>query len=138
SPPGVSNQGPSEGVKHIQDLNQQYNVVVDDPDLATRIAQYELAARMQRSGPDYSDLSDEPQHVLDLCGSKGGDGTFASNCLMARRLAERGVRFIQVYHRGWDHHNNLKDKLGVAANLVDQGSAALIADLKQRGMLDDT
>lgn len=138
SPPGVSHQCQSEVVKHAQELNEQRNEVVDDPDLATRIAQYELAARMQMSVPELSDLSDEPQHVLDLYGTKGGDGSFASNCLMARRLAERGVRFIQVYHRGWDHHGDIKNGLATASGLVDQGSAALITDLKQRGMLDDT
>ncbi len=137
-PPGVSHQCQSEVVKHVKDLNREFNEVVDDPDLATRIAQYELAARMQMSVPELSDLSDEPQHILDLYGTEGGDGTFASNCLMARRLAERGVRFIQVYHRGWDHHGDIKNGLAAASGYVDQASAALITDLKQRGMLDDT
>jgi uncharacterized protein (DUF1501 family) len=84
------------------------------------------------------DISDEPQHILDLYGTKGGDGTFASNCLLARRLAERGVRFIQLYHRGWDHHGGIKNGIAVTSSLVDKASAALIKDLKQRGMLEDT
>jgi uncharacterized protein (DUF1501 family) len=84
------------------------------------------------------DFSDEPQHVLDQYGTKGGDGSFASNCLLARRLAERGVRFIQLYHRDWDHHGQVKDHIAGTAGEVDRGAAALVADLKQRGMLDDT
>ena len=84
------------------------------------------------------DVSNEPKHVLDMYGATPGDGSFASNCLLARRLAERGVRFIHLYHRGWDHHGGIKNGVEKTANLVDQGSAALIQDLKQRGMLQDT
>lgn len=138
SPPGVSHQCQSEVVKYVKTLNQQFNEVVDDPDLATRIAQYELAARMQMSVPELADLSKEPRHILEMYGTEGADGSFASNCLMARRLAERGVRFIQVYHRGWDHHGNIKAGLATTAKHVDKATAALITDLKQRGMLDDT
>jgi arylsulfatase A-like enzyme len=112
--------------------------VVADPEIATRISQYEMAFKMQSSVPDLVDFSKEPQHILDLYGTKGADGSFAANCLMARRLAERGVRFIQCYHRGWDHHGGVKNGTKTTAGLVDQGTAALITDLKQRGMLDDT
>ena len=90
------------------------------------------------SVPELMDVSKEPKHILDLYGTKGADGTFAGNCLLARRLAERGVRFIQLYHRGWDHHSNIEKGFPDTAKHVDQGSAALVQDLKQRGMLDDT
>ena len=93
---------------------------------------------MQTSVPDLMDVSKEPKHVLDMYGAKPGDGSFASNCLLARRMAERGVRFIHLYHRGWDHHGGVKTNVPKTANLVDQGSAALVQDLKQRGMLEDT
>ena len=113
-------------------------MIVGDPEIATRIAQYEMAFRMQTSVPELVDFSSEPQHIKDLYGTEGADGSFASNCLLARRMAERGVRFIQLYHRGWDHHGDLQNGMRTAARLVDQASAALVLDLKQRGMLDDT
>ena len=97
-----------------------------------------MAFRMQSSVPDLMDVSKEPKHILDMYGAKPGDGSFASNCLLARRLAEKGVRFIHLYHRGWDHHGGVKTNVPKTANLVDQGSAALVQDLKQRGMLEDT
>jgi uncharacterized protein (DUF1501 family) len=97
-----------------------------------------MAFRMHMSVPELVDFSDEPQHIRDLYGTQGGDGSFASNCLLARRLAERGTRFIQLYHRGWDHHGGIKNGIQVTAKHVDQASAALVADLKQRGMLEDT
>ena len=110
-----------------------------DPEAATRIAQYELAFRMQSSVPELTDFRDEPQHVLDLYGVKEpGDGSFAGNCLLARRLAERGVRFIQLYHRAWDHHGNIEESMPKAALDTDKACAALVKDLKERGMLDDT
>jgi arylsulfatase A-like enzyme len=110
-----------------------------DPEIQTRIAQYELAFKMQSSVPELTDFANEPQHILDLYGIKHmGEGSFASNCLMARRLAERGVRFIQLYHRAWDHHGDIVSGMTGAALDVDQASAALVQDLKQRGMLDDT
>jgi uncharacterized protein (DUF1501 family) len=93
---------------------------------------------MQMSVPELTDFSDEPQHVLDQYGTVGADGTFAANCLLARRLAERGVRFIHLYHRGWDHHNDLVHYMRMCAGLCDRGSAALLNDLKQRGMLEET
>src|SRR6185312_13091853 len=109
-----------------------------DPEVAARISQYEMAFAMQMSVPELMDISREPQHVLDLYGATGPDGSFAYNCLLARRLAERGVRFIQLYHRDWDHHNDLKQHLGELCESADRPTAALIRDLKQRGMLDDT
>ena len=125
-------------VNTVNNLNGILDETVDDPEISTRISQYEMAFRMQTSVPDLMDVSDEPQHIRDLYGAQPGDGSFASNCLLARRLAERGVRFIQLYHRGWDHHGGIKNAIGVTAGLVDQASAALVTDLKQRGMLDDT
>jgi uncharacterized protein (DUF1501 family) len=110
-----------------------------DPEIHTRISQYELAFRMQTSVPELTDMSKEPQAVREMYGVKEpGDGSFASNCLLARRLAERGVRFIQLYHRAWDHHSNIEKDMPGAAKDVDQACAALVKDLKQRGMLDDT
>ncbi len=138
SPQGVTLDGQREVVSAVQQLNSIGNESFDDPEIATRISQYELAFRMQSSVPELMDTSDEPKHILDLYDTQGGDGSFAANCLLARRLAERGVRFIQLYHRGWDHHGGIKDGAKVTANLVDQGTAALIEDLKQRGMLDET
>ena len=93
---------------------------------------------MQASVPELMNISDEPQNILDMYGTKGGDGSYAGNCLLARRLAERGVRFIQLYHRGWDHHGGIKKGIEHTAGLVDKATAALVTDLRQRGMLDDT
>jgi len=125
-------------VDAVQHLNTLQNNLVDDSEIATRIAQYEMAFKMQSSVPGLMDISDEPKEVLDMYGTKGGDGSFAANCLLARRLAERGVRFIQLYHRDWDHHGNIKSDIELVASEVDQGCAALITDLKRRGMLDET
>lgn len=126
----------------VEEINRLNGILADDqldPEIQTRIAQYEMAFRMQTSVPELTEFSQEPQHILDMYGVKNpGDGSFASNCLLARRLAERGVRFIQLYHRAWDHHSNIEPDMPVAARDVDQASAALIKDLKQRGMLDDT
>jgi hypothetical protein len=138
SPSGVNIQQQRDVIRAIQAMNRDGNKTFHDPEIATRISQYELAFRMQTSVPELMDISDEPKHILDLYGTKGGDGSFASNCLLARRLAERGVRFIQLYHRGWDHHGGIKKASQVTARLVDQASAALVKDLKQRGMLDET
>jgi hypothetical protein len=125
-------------VDAVQRLNQLEEERTADREIATRITAYETAFRMQASVPELIDLSNEPKHVLDLYGTEGGDGSFAANCLLARRLAERSVRFIQLYHRDWDHHGSIKEHVAGTAREVDQGSAALIKDLKQRGMLDDT
>ncbi len=137
-PNGVNINQQQDVVNTVNNLNGILNETVDDPEISTRISQYEMAFRMQTSVPDLMDVSDEPQHIRDLYGAQSGDGSFASNCLLARRLAERGVRFIQLYHRGWDHHGGIKNAIDVTAGLVDQASAALVTDLKQRGMLDDT
>jgi hypothetical protein len=137
-PAGVSHERQQDVVSAVSTLNQEQNSLVDDPEIATRISQYELAFKMQASVPELMDITGEPQTVLDLYGCKPGDGTFASNCLLARRLAERGVRFIQLYHRDWDHHGGVKDQIAGTAKEVDQPCAALIQDLKQRGMLAET
>jgi hypothetical protein len=139
NPPGVSDRQQRALLDTITDLNRQRNAVVDNPELETRIAQYELAFRMQSSIPELMDFRDESQSTLDLYGAtNGSDGSFAANCLLARRLAERGVRFIQLYHRGWDHHGDLVRYMHTCCGLCDKPSAALVTDLKQRGMLDDT
>lgn len=138
SPAGVTARRQREFVDAVQSLNQIENNASPDPEIATRISQYEMAFQMQTSVPELMDVRNEPKHILDLYGTQGGDGTFASNCLLARRLAERGVRFIQLYHRDWDHHGSLKRDIQGTAAEVDRGAAALLTDLKQRGMLDDT
>jgi uncharacterized protein (DUF1501 family) len=138
NPQGVDAGRQRDVVDAAQALNRLHNAVVDDPEIATRIAQYEMAFRMQMSVPRLMDLSGEPRRVLDMYGTRGADGSFAANCLLARRLAERGVRFIQVYHRDWDHHGGIKNSIAGIAAEVDRASAALITDLKERGMLDDT
>ncbi|MDA0346318.1 MAG: DUF1501 domain-containing protein [Verrucomicrobia bacterium] len=138
NPQGISRSSQGDLVETINSLNDQLASKRHDPEIATRIAQYELAFQMQASVPDLADFSKEPQNILDLYGCTPGDGSYASNCLMARRLAERGVRFIQLYHRGWDHHLNLKKNFKEVSELADKPTAALIKDLKMRGMLDDT
>jgi hypothetical protein len=138
NPKGVNLDQQHDVVSTIEKLNRMQNAAVDDPEIATRIAQYEMAFRMQTSVPELMDISSEPTTILDLYGAHPGDGSFASNCLLARRLAERGVRFIQLYHRDWDHHGGIKRDIPVVAREVDQGSAALVRDLKARGMLDET
>ena len=138
NPKGVSNKNQRDIVDTASALNRLRQTEVADPEISTRISQYELAFRMQMSVPELMDVSNEPKHILDMYGTKGADGTFAGNCLLARRLAERGVRFIQLYHRGWDHHGGIEKGLPATAKHVDQGSAALVQDLKQRGMLDET
>jgi hypothetical protein len=138
SPSGVNAERQRDVVDAVQTLNRMQNSVVEDPEIATRISQYEMAFRMQTSVPELMDISRESKEVLDLYGTRGGDGSFAANCLLARRLAERGVRFIQLYHRDWDHHGGIRRDVKITAEEVDQGAAALITDLKRRGMLDDT
>src|SRR4029453_12679444 len=125
-------------VQAVNALNAKFDTVADDPEIATRIAQYEMAFAMQASVPELMDMSKEPASVLELYGCKPGDGSFASNCLLARRLAERGSRFIQLYHRGWDHHDGIVKYMDICAKLTDQATYALMHDLKQRGILDDT
>jgi hypothetical protein len=137
-PNGVKAGSQQAVIDSINSLNGIFHDSVSDPEIATRISQYEMAFRMQASVPGLLDLSDEPPNVLEMYGTKGGDGSFAANCLLARRMAERGVRFIQLYHRGWDHHGGVKNGVKTTAGLVDKATAALVMDLKNRGMLDDT
>ncbi len=138
NPAGVDTKLQGGLIQAVNDLNNEHMKLVNDPEISTRIAQYEMAFQMQSSVPELTDFSGEPQHILDEYGCRPGDGSFGSNCLLARRLAERDVRFIQLYHRGWDHHGNLEKDMPRAAKLVDKASAALVKDLKQRGMLEDT
>lgn len=138
NPSGVTRDAQGELIDTVTTLNSLLGKRKADPEIETRIAQYELAFKMQASVPGLMDVSDEPQEVLDLYGAKPGDGSFASNCLLARRLAERGVRFIQLYHRGWDHHGGIKKGIETTAGFTDRASAALVKDLKERGMLEDT
>ncbi len=137
-PEGINREMQGDVIQSVNRLNSIREKTWNDPAIATRISQYELAFKMQASVPELTDFAQEPQHILDMYGCTPGDGSFASNCLLARRLAERGVRCIQLYHRGWDHHGNLEKDMATASKLVDQPSAALVMDLKQRGMLDDT
>ena len=137
-PPGVGEREQRDVVDAVNALNRAHDRVVDDPEIATRIGQYELAFRMQSSVPELMDLSKEPQGVLETYGTQGADGSYAANCLLARRLAERGVRFIQLYHRDWDHHDGLEGYFPAKASEVDRPTAALLRDLKSRGMLDET
>jgi len=138
NPAGVDRAQQGDIISAVSKINSLRNRTLADPEIATRISQYELAFRMQAAVPELTDFSDEPQHVLDRYGAKPGDGSYASNCLLARRLAERGVRFIQLYHRGWDHHGGIKGGIESVARLTDKATAALINDLKQRDMLKDT
>ncbi len=138
NPPGVSSSQQADDVAAISALNHQHERVVHDPEIATRVAQYEMAFQMQASVPKLMDLSGESRSMLELYGCQPGDGSFASNCLLARRLAERGVRFIQLYHKDWDHHGGVKQGVALKAREIDRACMALLTDLKQRGMLDDT
>ena len=138
NPPGVSREQQGLDIQAINQLNAQRDQIVSDPEISTRIAQYELAFEMQASVPELVDTRSEDARTIEMYGCQPGDGSFASNCLLARRLAERGVRFIQLYHRDWDHHSLLREELPLRAKEVDQACAALIKDLKQRNMLDET
>src|SRR5215471_6002768 len=138
NPPGISRGQEQDVVRAINLINSRRDHLVDDPEIATRIAQYEMAFQMQASVPGLMDTSSEPEHVRQSYGCTPGDGSFASNCLLARRLAERGVRFIQLYHRDWDHHNDLREFFPQKALETDRACAALVTDLRERGLLDDT
>ena len=138
-PPGIDKATRRRMLDSLSKLNSLASQAYGDPEIETRISQYEMAYRMQTSVPELMDLSREPDHVFEMYGPDSRKrGTYAANCLLARRLAERGVRFIQLYKRGWDQHNDLPRDLALQAQSVDQPSAALIQDLKQRGLLDDT
>jgi hypothetical protein len=138
NPNGFSHEARGRFVEDLNDLNRVRLADVGDPEIATRISQYELAYRMQRAVPGLMDLSEEPAKVLEMYGAKPGEGSFASHCLLARRLVERGVRFVQLFNSDWDHHDNVFDGMTNKCRQVDQPMAALIRDLKQRGLLDQT
>jgi len=143
NPEGMDAEVRRQSLDALRDLNHDHLNDVGDPEIATRIAAYELAYRMQTSVPDLMDTSKEPQAVQDLYGTTPGKTSFANNCLLARRLVERGTRFVQLYHRGWDHHgeaqfDDLTTGLGRLCKETDQAASALIQDLKQRGLLDTT
>jgi len=139
NPAGVSSESRRRMLDKLAELHRLEYERTLDPAVNARIAQYEMAYRMQTSVPEVTDLSDEPAHIFDLYGEDAKKpGTFAANCLLARRLAERNVRFIQLYHQGWDQHGNLPGAIRNQCRETDQGAAALITDLKQRGMLDET
>jgi hypothetical protein len=139
NPRGFSAENRRRFLDGLGELNRMTSAAFGDPETAARVTQYEMAFRMQTSVPELTDIASEPAHTFELYGDDARKpGTFAANCLLARRLAERGVRFIQLYHRDWDHHGNLPQDLPKRCKDVDQASAGLILDLEQRGMLDDT
>lgn len=139
NPPGIDRELRRKMLDGIAQLNAEEFEITGDPEVQTRIAQYEMAYRMQTSVPDLMDVGDEPQSTFDLYGPDSSKpGTFAANCVLARRMAERGVRFVQLFHRGWDQHGGLPSALRNNCKSVDQPVAGLVKDLKRRGMLDDT
>jgi hypothetical protein len=138
NPAGITRDDQRRTVDAVKHLNQMRFQTTADPEIAAKIAQYEMAFQMQASVPELTDLSGESPQVLEQYGAKPGDGSYASNCLLARRLAERGVRFIQLYHRGWDHHGGIKQGIQTSSGLVDKATFALVNDLKERDMLKDT
>ena len=138
NPKGVDQQIQRDSLDTIKRLNQKHLDVVGDPEIATRINSFELAYRMQLSAPELMDLSREPKHILDLYGAEPGKGSFANSCLLARRMVERGVRFVEIFHEAWDQHGNLKKDIAKNCEVTDKPCAALVKDLKDRGMLDDT
>jgi hypothetical protein len=139
NPPGFNQAARRRFLDDLRDLNQGKLEDFGDPEIATRIAQYEMAFRMQSSVPELTDLSNEPARTFELYGPESRTpGTFASHCLLARRLAERGVRFIQLFHRGWDQHAKLPEQIRLQCQATDQPAAALVQDLKDRGLLDET
>lgn len=138
SPEGGGLQGQRNITDALARLNRAEYERNRDPDIITRLAQYELAYRMQTSVPELVDMADESEETYELYGTRGGDGSYAGNCLLARRLAERGVRFIQLYHRAWDHHGAIKKSMEITAKEVDQATGALLIDLERRGLLEDT
>lgn len=138
NPSGVSAKQQKQLIETIQNLDRFRNQRVANPEIETRIAAYEMAFKMQTSVPELMDLSGESKQTLEMYGAEPGSGTYATNCLLARRLAERGSRFIHLYHRGWDHHGDLIKYMNTCCGLTDKPTWALINDLKQRGMLDET
>lgn len=138
-PPGIDSKTRRSTLDRLKNLNTMHHDQLQDPEIVARIAQYEMAFRMQSSVPELLDLKDEPKHVLDMYGPDvNRAGSYAANCLLARRLAERDVRFVQLFHMGWDHHGGLPKAIKGQCQDTDQATAALIIDLKQRGLLEDT
>jgi uncharacterized protein (DUF1501 family) len=138
NPPGVDAQLQRDSLDTLRRLNEHRLAATGDPEIATRINSFEMAFRMQASAPELTDLSREPQHILEMYGAGPGKSAFANSCLMARRLVERGVRFVQIFHEAWDHHGGLVSGLKTQCKQTDQPTAALLRDLKSRGLLDDT
>jgi len=138
NPPGVDKTMQRASLDAIRELDQQHLATEGDPEIATRINSFEMAFRMQDVAPDLMDISKESKETLELYGAEPGKGSFANNCLLARRLVERGVRFVQLYHEAWDQHSNLTKDLKKNCENTDRAAAALIKDLKRTGMLDDT
>jgi hypothetical protein len=138
NPAGITDPQQKELIDAVRKLDRFRNQSVSNPEIDTRIAAYEMAFRMQTSVPELMDLSDESKETLEMYGAEAGSGTYATNCLLARRLAERGSRFIHLYHRGWDHHGGLVRYMNTCCDLTDKPTWALINDLKSRGMLDET
>lgn len=138
NPPGLSTKARRQMLDSMQALNKRQLGIFGQPEIATHIDNYELAFRMQTSVPELMDISKEPKAVLEMYGAEPGKASYANNCLLARRLTESGVRFVQLCHRDWDHHGGLPDGIKAQTKNTDQGSAALIKDLKQRGLLDET
>ena len=138
-PKGVPKSMRRAMIDGVGEMNRQLFEKIGDPETNARIAQYEMAFRMQTSVPELTNLSDEPESIWEMYGPKAKEpGTYAYNCLMARRMAERGVRFTQIFHRGWDAHDDLPNRMKILCEDIDRPTAALLADLKQRGLLDDT
>ena len=139
NPGGISHEARRLMLDRLQTMNQRVHDDLGDPETLTRISQYEMAFRMQSSVPSLVDISDEPEHILKMYGQDvDKPGTFGRNCLLARRMAEQGVRFVQIFHRGWDHHGGLPNNIRRQTSEVDQPAWALVQDLKQRGLLEDT
>ena len=138
NPPGVDDELQYDSIQALKELNGMRLEIKGDPEIATRINSFEIAYRMQSSAPELVDFSDEPQHILDMYGVEPGKPSFANNCLLARRLIERGVRFVELFHESWDQHTKLVASLTRNCANTDQASAALIKDLKRRGLLEDT
>jgi hypothetical protein len=138
NPPGIDAKLQRESLDLINSLNREHLDVVGDPEIATRINSYEMAYRLQSSAPELMDISNEKPETLEMYGATPGEGSFANNCLLARRLVERGVRFVNCYHEAWDHHSDVAGGLKTQCGKTDQAAAALVKDLKQRGLLDET
>jgi hypothetical protein len=138
NPPGIDARTQRESLDLIHALDQRRLDAVGDPEISTRISAFELAYRMQTSAPELIDFAQESQATLDMYGAKPGEASFANNCLLARRLIERGVRFVQLYHEDWDHHSDVAGSLRKSCGATDRPAAALIKDLKARGLLEDT